>query len=211
MRTLCFRHAHDIKEIYLVSGAKETPVFSKTRLYTSAYSDPITLKLTGSELGIALPSQDTEKHPNGYRIFARTNLPQGGRHLAIFLPTNNIEKPYRLIILDESEKAFPMGSTLVYNLSNTDFRITLGERAETIKPLKRTTIPLPKKTNKLRQATVRTYFKDNTKKWVVINSTVWKTSEKLRGLAIAYIHPLNNKPVVTCFQETPPWRLPKLE
>ncbi len=211
LRTLCFRHAHDVKEIFPATGSTKKTTYSKTRLYTSAYSDPVPLTVSGNSLKVALPVKVSKKHPDGYRIFATKTIGPGKRQLAIFIPTTNPKKPYRLTIIDEGEKNFPMGSTLIYNLSNTDLRMTIGEHRKEIKPLKQTKIPIPKKINALNQATIRTYVKNTEGKWLIVSSTVWKTSKKLRGLAIAYIHPLSKKTVVDCFQETPPWRLPKIE
>ncbi len=211
LRTLCFRHAHNVKEVFIATGSAEKPVYTKVPLYTSTYSNPVELKITDNALGVALPVKISKKHPDGYRMFGTKTLSPSRRQLAIFIPTTNPKRPYRLTIIDEGEKNFPMGSTLIYNLSNTDLRMTIGEHNKVVKPLKKANIPLPKKINALNQTTVRTYMKNPEGKWVIISSTVWKTSKKLRGLAIAYIHPLSKKPVVDCFQETPPWRLPKLE
>jgi hypothetical protein len=211
LRTLCFRHAYNVKEVFLATGSAKKTVFTKATLYTSTYSDPITLTITDNALGVALPVEVSKKYPDGYQMFATKKIGLGKRQLAIFIPTTNPKKPYRLTIIDEGEQNFPMGSTLIYNLSNTDFRMTIGEHLKVVKPLKQAKLPLPKKINALNQATVRTYRKNTEGNWMIISSTVWKTSDKLRGLAIAYIHPLTKKPVVDYFQETPPWRLPKLE
>lgn len=211
LRTLCFRHAHDVKEIFIATGSEKKPLYTKAPLYTSTYSDEIQLEITGNTLSVALPAEISEKHPDGYQIFGSKKLSTGRRHLAIFVPTANPENPYRLTVINEGEQNFPMGSTLIYNLSNSDLRMTIGEHRKVIQPLKRANIPLPQKKNALNQTTVRTYMKNKDGKWIIISSTIWKTSNKLRGLAIAYIHPLSKKPVVDCFQETPPWRLPKLE
>lgn len=211
LRGLCICHAQNVREIFVVSGSVKAPVFTKVPLYTSAYSDAIELTVSNNMLSVALPTQVTKKHPHGYRVIATKKLASGRRQLAVFIPTTKKETPYRLTLIPEGEKVFPMGSTLIYNLSSTDLRMTLGEHTRQIAPNQRAQVPIPKKVNALNQTTVRTFLKSKEGKWITVSSTVWKTSPKLRGFAVAYIHPRSKRPVVDCFQETPPWRLPQLE
>ena len=210
LRTLCFQHVGGIKEVYVTTGTPEKPVHVPLRLYTSTYSDESVLELPGSELQFSLRSTN-EDGTSGQKVFAKGKMSTGKRQLALFLPSGkDADTPYAVRIIDETESKFPMGSTLVYNLTSTDTRITIGEHKAETKSGARSLLPLAKKTNALNQTTVRVYLKTGPDAWKPVSSTVWIASEKTRSLALAYIHPRTKKPTVNCFQETPPWRLPKV-
>ncbi|NNC89087.1 MAG: hypothetical protein HKN82_11565 [Akkermansiaceae bacterium] len=209
LRALCFQHVDDIHDVLLVTGTEDDPVTTPVRLFTSAYSDPVEVTVTGPRLVFAV-------QPGGpaggdqLRIVAEAPLAAGARQMVIFLPSRKAGRPYELTVIDESEAAFPMGSTLIYNITSTSARFTIGEYGRELKPGAHGLIPLPKRTNSLNQCTVRVFLADRDGAWQAVSSTVWKTSPKLRSLALTYIHPRTMQPTVHCFQETPPWRLPKL-
>jgi hypothetical protein len=209
LRTLCFRHVDDIREVLLVSGGGAKPTLTPVKLFTSAYSDPVGATITGGRLVFAVQGKD----PGGedaLRTVARGPLATGSRQVAIFLPSGDDEIPYRLTVIDETEERFPMGSTLIYNLTPTKVRFTIGEHRKELESGVIALVPLPTRTNERSQATVRVSLADRNGAWVPVSSTVWKVSRKMRTLALAFLHPGSNQPTVQCFQETPPWRLPKL-
>ena len=144
------------------------------------------------------------------RTVAQGTLGSGARQLAIFLPSGTKDQPYQLKIIDESEAKFPMGSTLIFNLTAAKARFTIGEHAKELAPGALGLVPLPAKVNALNQCTVRVFLTDTTGQWRPISSTVWRSSDEMRSLALAYIHPSSKQPVVQCLQETPPWKLPQL-
>jgi hypothetical protein len=211
LRTLCFQHVNGLKEVLLVTGKKGARQQFPVKLFTSAYSDEIEAKVTDEQLLFAVPVDDPKDGEEPFRIIAEARLAKGSRQLAIFFPSKDDDSPYRVQVLDESEQAFPMGSTLIYNLTQTTGRFTIGEHGKEIKSGKTGLVPLPTKVNKLNQCTVRVFLLDDQEAWKTVSSTVWKASKEMRGLALAYIHPKTGQPTVNCFQETPPWRLPQLE
>ena len=97
LRTLCFRHAHNVKEVFIATGSTEKPVYTKVPLYTSTYSDPVELKVTDNVLGVALPVEASKKHPDGYRIFGTKRLAQADDNLPFSsqppIPRNLIASP----------------------------------------------------------------------------------------------------------------------
>lgn len=212
LRTLCFQHVDNIREVFLLTGNPKSPDLIPLKLYTSTYSDAVEATVTGSTLQFALKMDPVAGDPKAlpYRIIAQSKIASGARQVALFLPSNKENSPYTVRTIDESEKVFPMGSTLVYNLTSTETRITIGEHGKEIKPGGSALLPLATKVNDLNQTTVRVYLKTGAEDWKTVSSTVWRASKELRNLALAYIHPRTKKPTVNCFQETPPWRLPQL-
>jgi len=211
LRTLCFQHIDGLKEVLLITGKKGAREQLPVKLYTSAYSDEIEAKVSDNQLLFAVPVPDPEDGAEPFRIIATAKLAAGPRQLAIFFPGKSKDSPYSVQVMDESEQAFPMGSTLIYNLTKTTGRFTIGEHGKEIKSGKIGMIPMPTKVNQLNQCTVRVFLLDDQGAWQTVSCTVWRASEDMRGLALAYIHPKTGQPTVNCFQETPPWRLPQLE
>lgn len=209
LRTLCFQHVDNIREVYLVSGSKEKPILTPVKLFTSTYSDEVVATVTGGRLVFAVQDKN-EEGEDFLRTVAEGPLAAGARQVAVFLPSGGKKTPYRLKVIDETEKKFPMGSTLIYNLTSTKARFTIGEHKKELKPGALGLVPLPTKTNNLNQCTVRVFLTDKNGDWKAVSSTVWKASAEMRSLALAYIHPRSKQPTVQCLQETPPWKLPQL-
>lgn len=208
LRTLCFQHVGNLKELHVMQDkGSGVPV----RLFTSAFSDPVQVKLREGTIRFAVPAEDAAEGEPAFKVVAEGKSPGGARQLAVFFPSGNEDMPYRVSILDEGEAAFPMGSTLIFNLTPTDARFTIGERSKEIPTGKIATVGLPAKVNALNQATVRVHLKNQEGSWQAVSSTLWQATDAMRGLALAYLHPTTGRPTVHCIQETPPWRLPKLE
>ncbi|MCU0795946.1 MAG: hypothetical protein MUF31_08425 [Akkermansiaceae bacterium] len=211
LRTLCFQHVDDIREVQVLQGPEGKESGVPVKLFTSAFSDAVEISVKDGILRFAVPVEDAEAGKPAFRVVAEAKSPGGERQLAIFFPSGDKDMPYRVSLMDESESSFPMGSTRIYNLTPTDARFTIGERAAEIASGKMAVLDLPEKVNALNQATVRFYLKNRDGEWEVISSTVWQATDGMRGLALAFLHPTTKTPTVNCLQETPPWRLPKLE
>jgi len=211
LRTLCFQHVDDIREVQVLQGKEGAESGVPVKLFTSAFSDEVEIKVGEGGLRFGVPVADAAPGEEAFKVVAKGRTPGGSRLLAVFFPSGEKDMPYRVSIIDESESNFPMGSTLIYNLTPTDARFTIGERAVEIASGKMAKVELPKKVNALNQTTVRFYLKNMGGEWEVVSSTVWQATDAMRGLALAYLHPLTQIPTVNCLQETPPWRLPVLE
>lgn len=206
LRTICFEHAGDLKNVVLVGGDRKTPG-PELPLFTSAFSDEIEATIQGDELVFAGISAD------GSPLIpvASGKAVPGERQLVVFIPGARGANPYRLLVIDDSEKAFPMGATIAYNLSSSAVRFSVGEHASDLKPGAHWLIPQPKKVNAMNQAGVVISFADKSGKLVPVNSTRWLSTDQQRTLAIAYVHPETRQPTVNAYVDTPPWHLPKLD
>ncbi|MDQ8190284.1 hypothetical protein [Roseibacillus persicicus] len=211
LRTLCFKRVGDVKEVMLMGGSKEKPVPTPVPLYQSIYSDQIQAEVSGDKLTFSLPVT-SKTGETVYKPVGEGALPSGNRLAAIFIPSGDADKPYKILVLDETEKAFPLGSTILVNLAPEPTRITLGEHDMTIPPGKMEKIPMATNVNDLKQATVRIFVPmEGPRKWRPVSSTTWRILPELRNLAIAYQNPKNGRTSVNCYQEVPPWRLPQFE
>lgn len=210
LRTLCFKRVGSVKEVMLMGGSKENPVPTPVPLYLSTYSNEMTVEVSGDTLTFALPeNQDGETI---YKTIGEGKLPGGNRLAAIFIPSGKSDKPYNVLVLDETEANFPLGSTTVVNLAPEPVRITLGEHDNTVAAGKVAKIPIATKINELKQATFRLYVPTKSeKKWRAVSSTVWRALPTFRNLAIAYQNPRTGRTSVNCYQEVPPWRLPQFK
>lgn len=211
LRSLCFKRVGDVKEVMLMGGTKERPVPTAIPLYQSIYSDEMEVDVSGEKLTFALPVVGNDGETT-YKTVGEGKLPAGNRLAAIFIPSGDADRPYRILVLDETEEAFPLGSTIVVNLAPEPTRITLGEHERIIDSGKMEKIPIATNINELKQATVRIFVPlEGDKKWRPVSSTTWRVLPNLRNLAIAYQNPKNGRTSVNCYQEVPPWRLPKFE
>jgi hypothetical protein len=209
LRALCASHADNIREVFLVTGKTENPTLVPVPLYKSAYSDEIEVILPSKDLVFVIKTKGRDGVEQ-LKTVARGTAPDSTRQLALFLPSGNEEVPYKTTIIDESEASFPLGSTLLFNLSENPARFTIGEHGKDLAPGQHGIVPKPTKVNALNQCTVRLYNQRNGE-WTMISSTGWKVHEEMRNLALTYIHPRTKRPTVNCFQEVPPWRLMEIE
>lgn len=211
LRTLCFKRVVDTKDVVLMTGSPDNPVPLPVPVYLSIYSDEIAAEVSGDKLVFAIP-EIGEDGETIYRPIGEGKLPAGNRLAAIFIPSGDPDLPYRILVLDETEENFPLGSTIVVNLSSEKTRITLGEHDRVVEPGKVTKLPIATEVNDLNQATVRIFIPHGkSDKWRAVSSTTWRALPELRNLAIAYQDPRNGRTSVNCYQEIPPWRLPQFD
>lgn len=205
LRTLCLEHSGSIREVVALQPGQETPA-TTLKLFTSTFSDEVETTIENNRLSLALPPLDGKPSPP----FATPTCPPGERQLAIFLPGPSEKNPYQVLILDDSEKSFPMGQTLAYNLSQGNVRFAIGENQLDLKPSKHGLIPRAKKLNAMNQASVVISFTNASGTLVPVNSTRWLSSDQQRTLALAFVHPRTRQPTVQAYVDTPPWRRPQL-
>jgi hypothetical protein len=206
LRTLCFEHVADIRKVLLV-GADDKTV--EVDLFTSGFSDEVEATLSGGDLRFAIQQAGADG-ASALKTVASGKAAAGTRQLAIFLPGTADGMPYRLMVIDDSEEKFPLGTTLSFNFAPVAVRFSIGEHSQDLKPGGRALIPLARKVNDMNQCNVVISFADKANQWVPVNNTRWLSLPQERALAIAYIHPVSKQPTVNSYRETPPWKLPKL-
>lgn len=208
LRTLCFEYQQGIQKVVLV-GSGEKPVNTPVDLYTTTFSDEIRPSLASETLRFAVESTGPDGKPL-LKTVAEGKAQPGVRQLVLFLPGESGGNPYRIMVIDDSEKAFPLGSSLLLNFAPVAVRFTIGEHTREVKPMTRASLPQAKQVNEMNQCNVLIAFANEANQWVPVNNTRWPTGTHKRDLVVAFIHPLTKQPTVNNYQDTPPWRLPKL-
>lgn len=205
LRAICFQHVGELKKLYSVSGGEKGKAVEFT-LYTTVISDEIDTFATDDVLTFAIPETNAESKAT-FKTIATAKAAPGQRQLAIFIPGEPNGSPYRCFVIDDSEKAFPMGSTMAVNLSTVAFRMSIGEHLKEILPGKIQNIPMARKTNDRGQVSVIISVADQASEggWRAVNQTRWFSGADKRDLAIGFIHPKTNQPTVNCYGDTPPW------
>ena len=206
LRTLCFEHVGEIRKVLLVGSDDKTV---EVDLFTSGFSDEIEATVSGPDLRFAVATTDASGKVT-LKTVASGKAAAGTRQLAVFLPGTKEGTPYRLIVIDDSEEQFPLGTTLAFNFASVPVRFAIGEYSSDLKPGGQALIPQARKVNEMNQCNVVISFADKTDKWVPVNNTRWLSLPQERALAIAFIHPVTKQPTVNSYRETPPWKLPKL-
>ena len=206
LRTLCFEHVGEIRKVLLV-GADDKPV--EVDLFTSGFSDEVEATISGPDLRFAVAETDPAGKST-LKTVATGKAAAGTRQLAVFLPGAKDGNPYRVMVIDDSEEKFPLGTTLAFNFAPVPVRFAIGEHSKDLKPGSQELIPQARKVNEMNQCNVIISFADRSNKWQPVNNTRWLALPQERSLAIAFVHPVTRQPTVNCYRETPPWKLPKL-
>lgn len=205
LRAICFQHVGELKKLFSVSGGDKGKAVEFT-LFTTVISDEIDTFATDEVLTFAIPETAADSKA-AFKTIATAKAAPGMRQLAIFIPGEPNGSPYRCFVIDDSEKAFPMGSTMAVNLSTVAFRMSIGEHLKEIAPGKIHNIPMARKTNDRGQVSVIISVADQGAEggWRAVNQTRWLSGADKRDLAIGYIHPKTRQPTVNCYGDTPPW------
>ena len=205
LRAICFQHVDGLKKLFATSGG-EKPKAVEFTLYTSVISDEIETFATDGLLTFAVPGAEDGGAPTLKTITTAKAVP-GPRQLAIFIPGEPGGSPYRCFVIDDSLKAFPMGSTMAVNLATVPFKIAIGEQVKAVSPGQISNIPMATKTNDRGQVSVIISIADKASEngWRAVNQTRWFTGTDKRDLAIGFIHPKTKQPAVNCYGDTPPW------
>jgi hypothetical protein len=201
LRAICFQHVGEVKKLFAVSGG-DKPKAVEFDLFTTSFSDPVDVVATDNILTFSMAAAGADGEA-GYKVVTTARAVPGPRQLAIFIPGESPEKPYRCFVVDDSKQAFPMGSTMLVNLSNVPFRFSIGEHLQVVAPGKIEKMPMARKTNERGQVPVVISVADKLAEggWHAVNQTRWLTGADKRDLAISYLHPVTKQPTVNCYAD----------
>ena len=211
LRTLCFEHIDGITKVAAVGPGKEKPELYPVNLYTSTFSDEVEVTLADDGvLRFVVETTADARGQAGQRVVAEGKARDGSRQIALFVTGGQGGMPYRLLVIDATEQAFPMGATLLLNLAPLPVRFTIGENACELRSNESKTLPQAKKVNERNQCNVLIAFAGKDNSWTPVNQTRWLSSEEKRDIAVAFLDPRTKQPTVRSYQDFPPWRRPKL-
>ncbi len=206
-RTLCFFHNNNVKEMNLItSGGAKISV----PLFTSDFSDEIEADISGNDLLFGMDDMGPDGKPR-IKTLASGKAADAPHQIIVFVPASaSTGLAYQILAFDDSEEAFPMGSTLTFNFAATPVKFVVGEHRKEILPGAKAVIPQALMRNATNQCPVEISFAQPDKSWRAVSSTRWISTTERRSLAISFVHPVSGKSMVNCYQDLPPWRLPKL-
>lgn len=207
LRTLCFTHIDKVTKVF-VAGA-EAGTSAEIPLYTDTFSNAVEVVAPDGKLtfSLAAPGKDVPALP-------AVKLPEGAKILCVFLPNPGKKgEPYRVLALADDLVSFPLGSVKLMNLTPAVLRFDLGEHAEakgiTVAPGKTGQLSSIRKVNHLNQYDAKALYQMKPGEFVQFYNSRWRSVAAKRDLAIAYLDPQSNQPMVNLYEDAPAYEIPK--
>ena len=122
--------------------------------------------------------------------------------IVVVIPTPAGGKPaYRMLVIDDSAKAFPQGESRALPLLGVETAIQAGEHRIAIPPGKITTVPPVKKVNEFNMAQTNFYYKQG-EAWVTFTERQLQFLDACRRIFIIHVTPGALQPTVTTIVDT---------
>jgi hypothetical protein len=156
-----------------------------------------------------LPDRSSLAQPDA--VLGEWQVPVGLRSaILLFLPEKTgAGHPYKIMAIDDSKNAFPVGTFRVSNLSPHPVRILLEEKNYDFKPGQTGFITDPP-VREGNQSGMKAYsFHDNN--WQRIGSGIWPHPGESRVVQILFIHPARGHVQLRAFDDVPPRDMPPTE
>jgi hypothetical protein len=143
-------------------------------------------------------------------LAASVKLPPNIRQaIIIVLPAPAGSKPaYRMVVIDDSAKAFPKGESRVLPLVTVETAIQAGEHRLPVHPGKITSVPPVRKVNEFNMAQTNFYYKQG-EAWVPFTERQLQFLDACRRLFIIHVTPGALQPSVTTIVDTAPAAAPR--
>ena len=168
---------------------------------SKAFSRPImTIPLNGSLVLYDTAMIDPENPTAG--LAASAKLPAGIRRaIVVIIPAPQGRKPdYRMLVIDDSERAFPGGESLVLPLINANMVIQAGEHTVPVYPGKLTSVPPVEEKNDFNMAQTNFHY-HNGENWVTFAERQLQFLDASRRLFIVDFTPGALQPRVTTIMD----------
>ena len=128
--------------------------------------------------------------------------PEIKRAMVVVMPAPEGEKPaYRMLLIDDSEKAFPGGESRALPLIGVETAIQAGEHRLPIHPGKITRVPPVTKVNEFNMAQTNFYYQQG-EAWVVFTERQLQYLDASRRLFIIHSTPGALQPTITTIVDT---------
>jgi hypothetical protein len=162
--------------------------------------ESVTLQLRGSELLFSNSSKFEDMKLADHEL-ARATLPRStDRFLLIFLPAAN--QKFRIFVLDDSIKEFPLGSYRVFNLSHRAVKLTLEDKPYEFKSGQSSLITDPPVQANNHSAMYA--FAQTDGKWQRIGSGLWPHPGDKRSIQIFFDNPESQQTELRGFRDISP-------
>jgi len=131
------------------------------------------------------------------------------RAMVVVLPSPAGTKPaYRMVLIDDSAKAFPKGESRALPLVSVETAIQAGEHKLPIHPGKITNVPPVRKVNEFNMAQTNFYYKQG-ETWVPFTERQLQYLDAYRRVFIIHVTPGALQPSVTTIVDTTPTLPPR--
>ena len=131
------------------------------------------------------------------------------RAMVVVLPAPAGSKPaYRMVLIDDSAKAFPKGESRALPLVSVETAIQAGEHKLPIHPGKITNVPPVRKVNEFNMAQTNFYYKQG-ETWVPFTERQLQYLDAYRRVFIIHVTPGALQPSVTTIVDTTPTLPPR--
>lgn len=205
VRLLAFDSNLNLNEVYIHDPAAIDPEEPGTKAQVKTYlnheSEVISLRspklMIGSEA-----SRDSLKKEGG--ILAEATFPKNTRQaILLILPnTEGAKTKYRVMVVNDSARAFPAGSHHITNLSPLRVKILLEKQEFDFPPGKQILIKDPPvRTN---QMTGMRCFAMKDGKWMPVSTGLWPNPGRARGFKVMFINPANGLVQLRAYDDVPP-------
>ena len=194
---------HPVAELYL---ADRTGSVVRLELVAEGWSKPqFTVPINGSLVLYDNATVDPKKP--GANVAASCKIPANTqRAMIVVVPGPADAKPaYRLVLVDDSAKAFPKGESRVISLVAVEMAIEAGEHKLPVHPGKITDVPAVKRVNEFNMAQANFYYKDQ-QSWVAFTERQLQFLDAFRRVFIIHATPGAIQPAVTTIVDTAPAR-----
>jgi hypothetical protein len=134
--------------------------------------------------------------------------PDTKRAVLVILPAPPDTKPaYRMVLVDDSFKAFPKGESRVISLVPVEMAMEAGEHKLPLHPGKITQVPVVTKVNEFNMAQTNFYYKQD-ESWVPFTERQLQYLDAFRRIFIIHVTPGAIQPTVTTVTDTSPVAVP---
>ena len=115
--------------------------------------------------------------------------------ILLFIPVAQPQSalPWRVFVIDDSDKSFPDGGAYVANFYNKDVRFILGEHKILLHPAKSYGLPRPERRDDFNMAQVAFEFQEE-QTWRSVSESLLRFLPGMRYLVIAYVDPASGRP-----------------
>jgi len=181
--------------------AKTAPLKAPVKSYLN--HEFVSVHLTGKQLAVTAKG-DRDSLTRNDELLGEATLPENVRSaILLFLPAAPGGRTRcRILVIDDSKRAFPAGSFRVTNLSPEPVRIVLEEKIYQFKPGEVQLITdAPVRAGN--QSGMKAFaFQDNT--WQRIGTGIWPHPGKNRVLQVLFSSPATNQVQLRAYDDVPP-------
>ena len=137
-------------------------------------------------------------------VVARAQLPPELRQaIVVVVPAPRPGRMlYRMVIIDDSDKAFPFGESEVLSFVGLEIGIHVGEHKLMVRPWKKGRVPHVKKANDYHMAQTNFHYKANDGSWVPFVERQLQYTNASRRIFIIHATPEALQPTVTTIVDT---------